>query len=336
MEILVTQYFFEAYDDLKSAMVSYKKIGIQYLRLNITSNNYGYYQTQINKIREVSKEINYEVKIFLDIAYPGIKYRIKTPKEKELSFSKGDILYLTYEDCEQEEEICISFKNKNVFHLFKNEKEIYFDDSNYRFSVISSNEKSMKIEAQSSGNLKNKKSAYSFHHIFECYDSISEFFNIEFISFLRASKPDGLILSFCENAKTVKEVQNICHEIVTDMAIIPKIETQRAIDNLDEIVTSCHQVMLGRGDLCIRSEDAYKLHASQNKFFNACKKYGVTSIVATDILKSLETGRYIPNRAELIDLSILKENADMICVSAYLAKNEDYLSRFLEFCMNIE
>ena len=58
MEILVTQYFFEAYDDLKSAMLSYKKFGIQYLRLNITSNNYGYYQTQINKIRDVSKEID--------------------------------------------------------------------------------------------------------------------------------------------------------------------------------------------------------------------------------------------------------------------------------------
>ena len=63
-----------------------------------------------------------------------------------------------------------------------------------------------------------------------------------------------LAVSFVNTADDVKAVRDLCKEFHReDMIIISKVETQYAIDNLQEIVDASDYIMVARGDLGIET-----------------------------------------------------------------------------------
>ena len=85
------------------------------------------------------------------------------------------------------------------------------------------------------------------------------------------------------------------------MKIISKIESQRGIDNLEEIVAVSDGAMVARGDLGVEVP-MYLLPIYQKKIVATCRKNKKTCIVATEMLESMKHNPR-PTRAEVTDVA---------------------------------
>ncbi|MDU7891832.1 MAG: pyruvate kinase [Ureaplasma parvum] len=122
-----------------------------------------------------------------------------------------------------------------------------------------------------------------------------------------------LALSFISNIKQINEVKKLLKKSSFIPKLIAKIETQEAIDNLEEIIKNTDGIMVARGDLGLEVP-FYKIPIYQNKIVELCHKYNKYCIIATQMLDSLERN-IIPTRAEVTDVYYAvkqKVNATML------------------------
>jgi pyruvate kinase len=96
--------------------------------------------------------------------------------------------------------------------------------------------------------------------------------------------------------------------------IVAKIETQAALDNLEEIVAASDAVMVARGDLGV--EMPYEeLTFWQNRIIDLCHNAAKPVITATQMLKSM-TEQPRPTRAEVSDVAhAIYDGTDAIMLS---------------------
>lgn len=110
---------------------------------------------------------------------------------------------------------------------------------------------------------------------------------------------DFLALSFIRNADEVRAVRKMLDEIGSTSKIISKIETQKSVNNITEIIEVSDGIMVARGDLGadLPFED---LPAVQDEIVSRCKDAGKPVIIATHMLESMKD-HPVPTRAEVTD-----------------------------------
>lgn len=121
----------------------------------------------------------------------------------------------------------------------------------------------------------------------------------EDLRFGAAQNLDFLALSFIRNADEVREVRAMLEEIGSTSKIISKIETQKAVKNITEIIDASDGIMVARGDLGadLPFED---LPVVQDEIVTRCKDAGKPVIIATHMLESMKE-HPVPTRAEVTD-----------------------------------
>lgn len=112
---------------------------------------------------------------------------------------------------------------------------------------------------------------------------------------------DFLALSFIRNAEEVREVRAMLDEKQSTSKIISKIETQKGVDNIKEIIDASDGIMVARGDLGA-DLPFEKLPAVQDEIVCRCKDAGKPVIIATHMLESMKE-HPVPTRAEVTDVA---------------------------------
>lgn len=163
-------------------------------------------------------------------------------------------------------------------------------------------------------NLFNKK--YSLPFLSE-YDE-------ETIKFAVENDADFIALSFISNLEQVNDVKQIIKKTNPNskLKLICKIENPEGIEKIKELVQNTDGIMVARGDLAL--EIGYeKVPHNQDLILKLCNKYNKISIVATQMLDSLET-KVLPTRAEVTDCYYaVKLNADSTMLSGESASGDD-------------
>ncbi len=129
---------------------------------------------------------------------------------------------------------------------------------------------------------------------------------------------DGVNVSFVNSAADVEELYHDLEDIGAkeNLGIVLKIETQKAYNNLNEILLTGMKkypigVMIARGDLAIETgwENMPRI---QNEILRLCDSAFVPTVWATQVLENLaKTG--VPSRSELTDVaSSLKADCVML------------------------
>lgn len=140
---------------------------------------------------------------------------------------------------------------------------------------------------------------------------------LEHIRELRSIRPDMVAFSFVNSAVYIQRARALLAENGIDTGatpIVAKIESPKALQNLDEIARAADILMVARGDLGLTTP-IEELGLSQKNICAAAKKHGKSVIVATMILNSLLTN-YVPSRAEVLDLTnIVLDGADGIMLA---------------------
>lgn len=150
---------------------------------------------------------------------------------------------------------------------------------------------------------------------------------------------DYLGISFVSTADDVRAARALLKKYgCPDMPIITKIETKKAIENLDEIIDETDAVMVARGDLGVEVP-MQEIPILQKLMVQKCREKGKVCIVATEMLASMYTASR-PTRAELTDVAnAVLDGADAVMLSGETTIGKypvDAVRYMADICENAE
>jgi len=139
--------------------------------------------------------------------------------------------------------------------------------------------------------------------------------DIEDIKFAHKMNVDYLALSFISSSEDVLKINDKLIELKNDhIAIISKIENTAALDDLDQIIEVSDGIMIARGDLGVEIP-IERVPGIQKSIINKCHRLGKVSIVASEMLLSMENNSR-PSRAEVSDIATaVLEGVDVVMLS---------------------
>lgn len=142
---------------------------------------------------------------------------------------------------------------------------------------------------------------------------------------------DFLGISFVSSADDVRAARELLKKYgKPEMPILSKIETAKAIENIDEIIDETDGIIVARGDLSVEVP-FIEVPILQKEIVKKCREKGKVCIMATEMLKSMVKNSR-PTKAELTDVaSAVFDGADGVWLSdeTTIGDHPDLASKYL-------
>ncbi|KAA8500052.1 Pyruvate kinase isozyme A, chloroplastic [Porphyridium purpureum] len=121
------------------------------------------------------------------------------------------------------------------------------------------------------------------------------------IDFAIKERVDYISLSFVESQEIIQVCRSYLREQGSNILIVAKIESPRALENVNEIIKAADAIMIARGDLgtLIPFE---RVPIVQEQIVQKCRDFGKPCLVSTHFLESM-TLYPTPTRAEVTDIA---------------------------------
>ena len=269
-------------------------------------------------IKRANEELGANIATLYDTKGPDL--RTCTFEQDKIELVKGNKIRIVEEDVLGTAEK-ISFNYKGILKDLEVGQAILLDDGFYKLVVVSKEDDGLTCEIINGGVIKSRRGV--------CIPGVK--LNVPFISDVDkedikyACEHDGdyLAVSFVNCAQDVLDVKALCKEYGRpDMIIISKVETQYAIDNLQEIVDVSDYIMVARGDLGIET-GLENLPLYQQKMINMCHANGKGVIMATQMMTSMKES-IRPTNAEVNDVA----NAVLAGCDAVMTSDETTMGEY--------
>lgn len=302
---------------LKSLIIN----GMTTIRANFS---HGDKEEQLSKFklaREIEKELNVPISIMLDTKGPEIRVGQMKDGAQLIKANTEVIVYTTDADYKTKKgsssEVTVSYEMDK--DLKKGDK-VLFDDGKLVTIVTSVSEGSIVVKTVNAHLLKSNKRInlpgveFSLPFLSQ-KDKDDIKFGIE-------NGIDYIAASFVNSAANVNELKEVVKAANgKGIQIISKIESDIAIQRIDEIIEASDGIMIARGDLGLEIP-YYEVPFNQKKIIRKCRKLGKTVIVATQMLDSMEKSPQ-PTRAEVTDVYWATElGADATMLSGETASGD--------------
>ncbi|KQL53316.1 pyruvate kinase [Heyndrickxia shackletonii] len=290
--------------------------GMNVARLNFSHGDHEEHGRRINNIRTASANTKKTVAILLDTKGPEIRTHDMENGSIELKEGTQTIISMS-QVLGTPEKFSISYTGLiDDVHVGS---KILLDDGLIELEVteIDHDKKELKTNVLNSGTLKNKKGvnvpgvSVNLPGITE-KDAKDILFGIE-------QGIDFIAASFVRRASDVLEIRKLLEENNAEyIQIIPKIENQEGVDNIDEILDVSDGLMVARGDLGVEiPTEAVPL--VQKELIKKCNELGKPVITATQMLDSMQRNPR-PTRAEASDVAnAIFDGTDAIMLSGETA-----------------
>jgi len=284
--------------------------GCNLFRLNFSWGTHQEYQEIIKNIREVSEKLQKETLILQDLQGP--KLRIQNCYTKQIN--SGEKYLFSFEPTPNH--FCLSAKG--LYNTQNIGKQILIKDGQIKLEITKINKDAQSLEALalSSGEVKDKNGCNA-PGIQLGLDPISKK-DKQDIEFALSQNIDIISLSFIHKSNDLIELKNIVQD---KSAILAKIETQAAVENIDEILKNADYCMIARGDLGVEI-GLENLAEGELIILNAANKLKVPTLVATEVLKSMLEYTH-PSRAEVNDIYHALEHG----ASGFILTNETVVGK---------
>lgn len=290
--------------------------GMNVARLNFSHGDFEEHGARIENIRKAGKTLGKDIAILLDTKGPEI--RTRTVENGSIELVAGADLIVSMEDIVGNTEK-ISVTYEDLIHDVEVGSTILLDDGLIGLEVkeINKDRKEIVTKVMNTGTLKNKKGvnipgvSVNLPGITE-KDANDILFGIE-------QGVDFIAASFVRRASDVLEIRELLEKNnATDIQIIPKIENQEGVDNIDEILEVSDGLMVARGDLGVEIP-AEEVPLVQKMLIKKCNRLGKPVITATQMLDSMQRNPR-PTRAEASDVAnAIFDGTDAIMLSGETA-----------------
>lgn len=293
--------------------------GMNVARLNFSHGDFEEHGARIENIRQAAMNKGKTVAILLDTKGPEI--RTGNFKEGQADLVSGNVVYVSMKEVEgTAERFSITYEGLiNDVHIGS---KILLDDGLIELEVINMDKTAdeIKTRALNSGIIKNKKGV-NVPNVAVNLPGITEK-DAKDIEFGIEHDVDYIAASFVRRASDVLEIRELI-EKHTDIQIqiIPKIENQEGIDNIDQILEVSDGLMVARGDLGVEIP-AEDVPLAQKELIRKCNTAGKPVITATQMLDSMQRNPR-PTRAEASDVAnAIFDGTDAIMLSGETAAGE--------------
>lgn len=290
--------------------------GMNVARLNFSHGNHAEHKVRIDRINEAARKKGKVVGILLDTRGPEI--RTHSMENGSVKLVAGNQVDISMAEVEGTAELFSVTYDKLVDDVGLG-SEILLDDGLIRLEVIGVNKEEGIINTLiiNSGTLKNKKGV-NIPGVQIQLPGLTDK-DIKDIVFGIQEGVDFIAASFVRRASDVIDIRSILEENGgSSLQIIPKIENQEGIDNIDEILEISDGMMVARGDLGVEipSEEVPLI---QKTLIKKCNQAGKPVITATQMLDSMENSPR-PTRAEASDVAnAILDGSDAIMLSGETA-----------------
>jgi pyruvate kinase len=284
-----------ATENLKS-MTALAKAGMDVVRLNFSHGDHQEHLKRIELVRKVSDKLGKTIGILQDLSGP--KIRIGDFYKERVILKKGSTFTLTTEKMVGDEtKAFVSYKN--LPREVKRGSIILLDDGKKKLEVKNVHGNFIRCKVLVGGETKGRRGV-NIPGAYLKIDAITEKDRKD-LAFGIKHKVDFVALSFVRKASDVHELRALLKKFKSDAAIIAKIETVEAIENLDSIIEASDGIMIARGDLAIEVP-AHDVPILQKMIIQKCNTAGKPVITATQMLESMIKSP-VPTRAEVSDVA---------------------------------
>lgn len=293
--------------------------GMNVSRLNFSHGNHEEHAARIKNIRVAAEKTGKKIGILLDTKGPEIRTNDMENGAVELKTGQECIISMN-EVLGTAEKFSVTY-DQLIDDVHPGAK-ILLDDGLIGLEVISidKEENQIKTKVLNAGILKNKKGvnvpgvSVNLPGITE-KDTKDILFGIE-------QGVDFIAASFVRRATDVLEIRQLLEENNgSHIQIIPKIENQEGVDNINEILEVSDGLMVARGDLGVEIP-AEEVPLVQKDLIKKCNTQGKPVITATQMLDSMQRNPR-PTRAEASDVAnAIFDGSDAIMLSGETAAGQ--------------
>lgn len=273
------------------------KQGVNVIRLNFSHGSYDEHGNRIKLARQLSKKLETPVAVLQDLCGP--KIRIGDFYQERVNLMAGEEFVLTTEECVGDEHK--AFVNyEKLPQEIKVNNVIYLDDGKKKLEVKKIEGNNIYCEIIIGGETKGRRGV----NVPGAYLSVSSLTDKDKkdLEFGIEQGVDFMAISFVRRASDVTELREILKSKgAEEIRIIAKIETQEAVENMEEILAVSDGIMVARGDLAIEVP-AEQVPFIQKTLIKKCNYLGLPVITATQMLESMIKSP-TPTRAEVSDVA---------------------------------
>jgi pyruvate kinase len=279
----------DSYEAIYDLIVS----GVNGLRLNFSHATYESCERQIPWIRKAAAELGKPVAIIQDLQGPKVRLG---DFEGVIEVKAGDHLSFQHQAGPDSGHIPMQY---DLSKKVKPGERLYLFDGRVRTKITAVREGVVYAVADNDGALIKRKGMNLPDTDFQ--GDILTKKDMADIAFGADKDFDYVAISFVQTAADIENFRRILKEHKHPGKIIPKIETNAAVENIEEIVKVSDAVMVARGDLGVEAPPE-SVPVVQRQIIGLGLKYAKPTIVATQMLLSMME-RPEPTRAEVSDVA---------------------------------
>ena len=283
--------------------------GMNCARINLSHATEDGILKTIDNIREVRKATNLPVALLYDTKGP--EFRTLKFENGGVSLKRGDTIKMS-KTCNKGSELEFGVNHSDAIDFIEVGDKVLIDNALLELEVIKKENDHVLLKALGDGKIQDHKTI-NVPGVNLKLDFMSDDDRKD-ITFAATHSCDYLALSFVNAKEDVIEAREIVEKAGGDALIISKIESQRGIENIDEIIDESDGIMVARGDLGVEAP-MEELPMIQKDIIRKCREKGKFAIVATEMLASMyESPR--PTRAEVSDVAnAILDGTDCVMLS---------------------
>jgi pyruvate kinase len=268
--------------------------GVNVFRFNFKHGDPQWHKERLQRVKKIALELNANIATLLDLQGPEI--RLSMPFDQiELNIDEKILLS---ESVFETKEKGFSLSFPDITNKLRDGQNIIVDDGIFNFTIQKEND-NVRLISQSKGILKNNKTVniLNFDYDFPVLHEKDR----EGLSLAKENDVDFIALSFVRDGNDLKTLKEELSKNDFHTCVVAKIETTKALKNIDEIILETDVVMIARGDLGVEIP-AEEVPFYQKMIIRKCMEKGIPVITATQMLESM-IEKPVPTRAEVSDVA---------------------------------
>ncbi|OFI46828.1 pyruvate kinase [Floricoccus penangensis] len=278
--------------------------GANVFRFNFSHGDHEEQGERMKTVRRAEEIAGQKVGYLLDTKGPEIRTELFEGDDKEFEYKTGEtIRVMTTQGLKStRDKIALNVAGGiDIYHHVAVGQTILIDDGKLGLTVVAKDPSNheFEVEVQNDGVIAKQKGV-NIPNTKIPFPALADRDNAD-IRFGLEQGINFIAISFVRSAKDVNEVRAILEETGnTHVQLLPKIENQQGIDNLDEIIEVSDGIMIARGDMGI--EVPFEMvPVYQKQIIRKVNKAGKVVITATNMLETM-TEKPRATRSEVSDV----------------------------------
>ena len=291
--------------------------GMDIARFNTKHNVPEWHRERIQRVCRVAQSLGRDIKILLDLQGPEV--RIKSPLAPSFSLKKGELAYFT-DSVDKTSSQQVILIPEQVVQSLEPGRIVIIEDGLCELQILDKKNGVVTAEAIDNCVIKDSKTMNTPGLVLNMPSLLPK--DIDFLESLQNDCVDYVGLSFVRDAKDIQILREELQKRNMKCQITAKIENQKALDNIHELIAEADSIMIARGDLAVEIP-YFQVPYWQKYIIKECNHSYKFVITATQMMLTMMNNP-LPSRAEISDVA----NAVYDGTSAVMLSEETAMGKY--------